>query len=358
MKLFVSVFLMLITTNLWAGAGGYIGEYDSRKYGSLENPEYSAITRLWLNETNRGYSRCTGTFIDNNLILTNSHCAVSCVRGENCSADFWDGKKYVTTKIEPIMLNENFQVVAGDDWALMMAYDANPNVRKVASTTTLGDVSFGGYGTLRVIKNEELPIIRKIAEETFQKYGKQCDKEKEFWGCWWNFVEQEVKKAGLKPLTGDSENLKIRSCKIVKNSLSDGGKVYPNMVALDCDSAGGDSGSSLARGDTVVALYNSGINSLTVQVAEDNGGGAVKNQNFYSHINDAKKIVEQKLKGVSKPTQPEQKPTQPEQKPTQPEQKPTQPEQKPTQPESPQPVTDEDKMKQIYEQYMNGFQCD
>ena len=345
MKKIVALFFMLVTTSVWAGAGGYIGEYDNRSYGSLEVSEYSAITRLWLNKTNTGWSRCTGTFVDNNLILTNSHCALSCVHGENCSADFWDGKKYVTTKIEPVMLNENFRTFEGDDWAFFMAYDANPKNGNVVSETTLGDVKFGGYGTLRVITNDELPIIRKIAEETYKKYYSKCEKTSDWLECWWDYIEDEIKKAGLKPLTGDSDKLKVQKCKIIKNNVSIDGSVYQNMVTTDCDSAGGDSGSALMRGNSLVGLYNSGVNSLTLQIAENNMGKALKTQNFYPHLNEAKKIVEQKLKGTWTEPKPE---AQPEQK----------PEQKPEQPAKKKPVTDKATMKRMYEEYMNGFQCD
>ncbi len=343
MKLFVSLFLMLITTSVFAGLGGYIGEYDNRSYGSLKMSQYSAVAQLKAMNKD-GWSGCTGTFVDKNLILTNTHCALPCVNeGRDCIAEFWDGKQYVTTKTTPIMLNEGFQTYAGNDWALMMAYDGNPNVKNVSSTTSLGGVERGGYGTLRVIGKDELPIIRKIVEEVSNKYGEKCSKERDWFECWYSYIEEGVKKAGLKPLNNDDKNFKIQKCNITRNVFVDEGVTYANMVSTDCDSAGGDSGASLFRGNIIVGLNNSGGHGLffTDKPGEQevfSGGRAVKNQNFYPYIDEAKRIVAQRLNGTwVEPKSEVQSEQQPAKK---------------------KPITDKATMKRMYEQYINGFQCD
>ena len=331
MKLFASLFLMLVTTNLYASTGGNIGLADDRSYGSLKMPEYSAICRFA-----GPVGSCTCGFIDNHLVITNSHCVPDC---GNCSVTFWNGDKYVTTPVDVVMANPKFSYLDGDDWAFVFAHEGNPNVKNIAPTTTTGTVSRGGYGGLRVIADDELPIIRKIFEDNSGR--RKCkqnfpnDNEK-YQNCWWNFINAEVKKAGLKPLLGDSKNLKIQKCN-VNGVLSIGGRTYPNMVNTSCDSAGGDSGAPLFRGGTIVGLNNSGPHTLFSD-NEKYGGNAVKNENFYRYLESARSIVAQKL-GAATTVTPPSNPTINE-------------------PGKQEPITDPEEMKRLYEQYLTDFQCD
>ena len=101
-KTLVLSLLLLYTTNGFCGTGGHIvGQYDNRKYASLSEPDYRGITKLSL-----GNYHCTGVFISDNLVLTNSHCAEGAKNGG--SAYFWDGAKYETSNLSITKFNETY----------------------------------------------------------------------------------------------------------------------------------------------------------------------------------------------------------------------------------------------------------
>lgn len=293
---FFALILATICGNAFASAAGNIGTHDNRRYGSLEEPEYSAICHMYAGGNK---SHCTCGFIDKHLVITNSHCVPKCIE-KGCSAKFWNGKSYVTTDLKLIMYHKNYETLAGNDWAFFLASDANPNTKKVATSTTIGQVSRGGYGTLRIIPDHEIPTLRPIVSNMYEMHWQECKQQNSdnAISCIMRYINAEVERAGLKRLTGDGNNFKVQTCNITKNPLVLGEETYPNMVDTDCDSGGGDSGAPLFRGNTMVALNNSGPSRI-FQNNDSNGANAVKTQNFYKYIDKAQSIVDERLQAAS-----------------------------------------------------------
>ena len=271
-----------------AGSAGNVGTNDRRKNGSLEDSEYSAICQVLLGSNLSPH--CTCGFIDHNIVITNSHCVPGCIRS-GCFAKFWNGTSYVTSSLTPIVYNSkwNVNIFNGNDWALFSSEQPNPNIKQVAASTTLGAVKRGGYGILRVIPDEEIPTLRDIVKQAYTQHYQDCEQSSpsDPMGCLMKYIETAVESAGMQKLTGDGNQFKVQECNITQDFFSYGGINYDNMADTDCDGAGGDSGAPLFRSNMIVALNNSGPQGV-FQDDDTDGGKAVKTQNFYQYIEQAK----------------------------------------------------------------------
>jgi hypothetical protein len=284
MKTSFVIFCMLITTTAVASTGGNIGILDDRTYGSLQDPTYSSIAQFRTKN-----SVCTSGFIAPNLVLTNRHCVSPCTTPGACSVKFWNGHNYVetpTTKIVKIGSGTGNYTLDGSDWAILQTADPNPNFKNVAAKTNVGPVNRGGFGGLRVIKDSEVDALKAIFIETSEKYKAECQAqeqrgETDFESCVFEYFNEELKKHGYKPVLGDSNNFKVQRCNI------NGDRPNSNkMVRTSCDSAGGDSGAPLLRGNYIVGLNNSGPHSF-FKDNEAEGATALKTENFYSDAQSA-----------------------------------------------------------------------
>lgn len=275
MKKVYLLFCLLITTDVFASYGGNIGISDDRTYGSMEDPLYSAVAKFISSK-----GGCTAGFIDKNLVITNRHCAILCQRNDKpCYIKFWNGREYVQTSATTIMLPREHTNLDGNDWAIMRTDDINPNFKKLAQKSTTGQISRGGFGGMRVIKDSELPTLKEIYIQTERKYRTECQQNKEsaYSDCIFKHFNEAVKDNNMQPIMGDQEKFKVQTCNITGDKMG-----HPRMVQTDCDSSGGDSGAPLIRGNTIVGLNNSGPHTF-IQDNESNGANAVKNENFYTY---------------------------------------------------------------------------
>lgn len=276
----------MLTTTTWASVGGNIGILDDRTYGSLEEPIYSAVAQFKSRHGKRAIV-CTAGFISQNLVLTNRHCASDCDPVSACTIRFWNGKKYVETPINKIVsIGRGSAALDGNDWAIVRTNDPNPHFKSVAQKTTAGQVDRGGFGSMRVIKDNEVDALKQIFIECTEKYEAECKakenaKETDFYSCIFIRFDDEIQKRGFKSVVNDANNFKIQKCSITSNHPQSS-----NMVATTCDSAGGDSGAPLLRGGVIVALNNSGPHTFFAS-SESVGATAVKTENFYSYVADA-----------------------------------------------------------------------
>lgn len=268
------IFCATLTSTALAGAGGNIGVLDDRRYGSLQDPLYSSIGRF----TTQSGNACTAGFISENLVLTNRHCATLCTSTNKCSIRFWNGNKYVNTAVVTIVaIGEPGTTLDGRDWAILRTNDPNPNFKNLAQKSTTGPVNRGGYGGLRVIKDEEVQPLKALFKQTYDRYYEQeCKTKEDPYSCLWQHFNDAAKAAGFEPLLGDSANFKVQQCNITGQHPRSN-----KMVTTDCDSAGGDSGAPLLRGNFIVGLNNSGPHSFFTD-NESIGGNAVKTENFYT----------------------------------------------------------------------------
>lgn len=268
-KYTVSFLMCLVATHCFAGAGGNIGLVDDRRYGSLEEPLYSAIGRLSIG--------CTAGFVSNNLIITNQHCVPACNNG--CTIHFFDGKQYQDSPVQLVALPAKSKTRSSDgtDWAIFKSAIPNNNFKSVAPKTTLGTVNRGGFGLLRVIDDSEIPELKQIYANVTKQRAEECKQAKDALSCIHKYVNQELDRRGIKPLFGDSKNFKVQECTI--REFVDNGK----MTDTNCDSSGGDSGAPLLRGNEIVALNNSG--PQTVFGKDDiHGARALNTSNFYEAV--------------------------------------------------------------------------
>ena len=273
------LFVFLVCVCSWdvaMASGGNIGTHDDRRPGSLEHPDYRGVVKLDLD-----YTRCTGVFIDKDLILTNNHCADDCYA--NCTGEFWDGTKYVTARLKPLFTHKTYKTLDGNDWSILSSDIPNSFYRTITPQTVIGEVIRGGYGTLRIIKDEEIPKLRQIYADVTREYDAKCTQADSYVDCINEYFNQRLIANNIKPVFGDINNFKVQKCKILGD--------YPNhnkMVRTTCDSAGGDSGAPYLRAGNIVALNNSGPANI---FNDDNiGANGVKTENFYE---SAKAIITQ-----------------------------------------------------------------
>ena len=264
--------VIVLSVDAFAGYGGNIGLKDDRQYDNLSNPLYSSVARFDAN----GKPRCTAGFVSENIIITNHHCADLCARNK-CSIYFWDGKQYQTSDVNIIAMPKEYSTKDGTDWALFKSDVPNKNFKTVAFTTTGGAVLRGGYGTLRVISDDEIPIIKKAFGEA--RRTAKCAPSEDKITCV-NKVANEIlqKQHNIPSLFNDNEKFKTQRCDI--HTISEG------LVRTTCDSSGGDSGAPLLRGNQLVALNNSGNQSVFGE-SEKYGAYALNTINFYQAVQDA-----------------------------------------------------------------------
>ena len=118
----------------------------------------------------------TGVFVSENLILTNNHCVEACKSG--CAARFWNGSEYETSNVKVVSVNPNDSASSGYDWGLLVSDKASKFYKHIAPVSTPGQVLRGGYGLLRVIEDDEIPLLKEVYSQTKQEYKKKCKEQK------------------------------------------------------------------------------------------------------------------------------------------------------------------------------------
>ena len=287
MKCIITFLLMIMTTtNLWASSGN-IGTSDNRERAELSDELYNSVCKFLSPQ-----SICTCGFIDEHLIITNAHCVASCNQRGGCSAEFWNANegRMVTTQAHLITYGDAEDVYNGHDWAILSTDDGNPKFLNVSPDTPISQIHRGGFGTLRIIEDWEVVILRRIVEK--YRWGlEDCLNKYTLSKCvdnWIYTINEAAKESGLEPLTGDTQTFKVQECSITNEYVLYGKDVYDNMVQTNCDSSSGDSGAPLfVGGNTLVAVNNAGP-SLIIQDDDDDGAVGVKSDNFYDVVQSVK----------------------------------------------------------------------
>ena len=273
----IAILLALYAVNAFASFGGHIvGGHDERVYASVSDPEYRGTARLSLD---RG--SCTGTFVSKNLILTNSHCAMACKRG--CSAYFYNESGNEKSNLKVVAYYPDHGIYDGKDWALMLSDKESRFYRSITPQTTTGPIVSGGYGMMRILKDEEIPTLKQLYVQTKQEFKEKCNREAKnnynAWiGCINKHFEIKVQERGMEPIFRDSGNFKVQNCKILGTMQG-----HEKMVYTDCDSAAGNSGGAYLRGGQIVGLNNCGFSDI-FDDRTGGGAGGLKTENFYNSV--------------------------------------------------------------------------
>ena len=152
------------TTNVFADTGS-IGQIDNREYGDLSEQKYRGVAKLTLGSQYSGSlstGECTGVFIAKNLILTNAHCAVRC--DNFCVASFYNGEEMDSVKLSTLTYPSNYEDT-GEDWAVLQTgTDISIDI-PIAEKSSTGPINYGGFGSLRIINDDEIHELKRLYTE-------------------------------------------------------------------------------------------------------------------------------------------------------------------------------------------------
>ncbi|MCL2017309.1 MAG: hypothetical protein FWG80_00850 [Alphaproteobacteria bacterium] len=313
MKKIIFVLVMLLSFP----ALGFVGRTDPREKLDWNANSHSGILRF---VDSQGGNACTAQFVAPDIIMTAAHC----VNESRCHymgdvqwcmfADF-DGN-YLSAAVVAsgnyvkgfppldLLMSETSFKGWKEDWVLLRAdissglgkyqyYNVKPSVSKTGTK-----IDRIGFGTLRVLEDWELKIIRNKALVIIR--GEEYDPEQDEkllsdgnssgdgWASrLWEFIDtlnistQEENSGGsaIEPIFYDGHQLKIhRGCSVV---LNDGLTVFH-----DCISFGGDSGGVIAESGTmnIEAVASGSVPNLSE--SNDRLGFGVATSQFYEALQE------------------------------------------------------------------------
>lgn len=287
--IFIFTLIFYTTDSVFAGFGGNIGTFDRRANSSLDDPNYRGIVRFNIGNN----STCTGGFVAPNLVITNRHCAIHCIGNKkaNCSISFFDGTTIRdNVKLIAHMKPNDHETLNGRDWTLFLVDTDSQYYKSIApQSPTNINIRRGGFGTLRVISDDELPKIKQITQQVYKNYLSECKTKsaKNPYACLNRHLDRELAKHNIKPIFGDGKQFKVQTCTILGKNPQ-----HPTMLKTNCDSAGGDSGAPLLYNGQIVGLNNSGPQNIFNN--DDNyGANALNTNNFYRHYQKFLSYLEQ-----------------------------------------------------------------
>ncbi|MCR4918180.1 MAG: trypsin-like serine protease [Alphaproteobacteria bacterium] len=265
------VLLSLVPTCVYASTGGRIGAVDNRVYADMADPKYHSIVRL---TSKQGV--CTGVFVSPNLILTNAHCVIQCVNGE-CKAQYWNGTNQEDSNLTVVRYDKDPGISDGNDWALLKSDKISNFYRPISAHSTAGEIMSGGFGMLRIIKDNEIDDLKKVYKKVTSEYQTECKNTDDFIACINVHVDKELKNQGMEPLWQDTGRFKAKNCEIL-------GEYNGKMLRTNCDGAAGDSGSAMLRNEQIVGLNNSIYMDDVFGADSEKGMRGLKTENFYDDI--------------------------------------------------------------------------
>lgn len=250
---------------------------DPREYVDWNSPEYTAFVKMCTSDG----TFCTGQFVSPSIVLTNAHCAVVCnsaachittSNGAVYPVKYIDGKEYV------------FRIFDDDtdtslDFAFFKVTDAqfkSDSYFTMDNQYYTGDVFNAGFGTLRILSDDEIQQIRKtyveiLRQEDFaemQKYSPNTSYQdfqrmqafnnidatynaRPLSKSYFQKIDDRLAADGITPVFQDKENFKVqKNCKILKSDAIN--------LRHTCRTAPGNSGGGLvAPSGNLVGIVNS-----------------------------------------------------------------------------------------------------
>ena len=287
------LFAIFFPLQVWAG----VGDSDNRYYVTDEmwaTEPYKKFVHLISYIVGTDYvNTCTAQYVAPNLILSAGHCVIKndkddnviVYKARNYKSESNTGKtntEFVQQSFFRVkLLHYEFASVGSNDWALFLVEnpefysDSYFNIEVPDETQNFVPVLNVGYGTLRIMKDEEIEKIKKFIKQInakyLFKYSFQLNLNKAIHGATLDQIIQEIEtsKLDIKPLEEPFPiKLKASRCHLVFKDCSKNdsdcntfqgklsrSKNYPYIIATTCDEMQGNSGGGYIGNDGSGPLY-------------------------------------------------------------------------------------------------------
>lgn len=197
----------------------------------LENQKYF--------KSQKCFSMCSAQYIAPNLILSAAHCVKPYANAY--VAENYKGQKEYLKLLDKGQYTEKGGI---GDWAIFLVEheyfysDDFFNVKKASSRTK---VLNAGWGTTRILSEQELKTIREIINGIAEEYDLSDEYDVDTFN---SLLEQRMSEKGIEPLEDKEGKLKASECEIVFENMSNlpRSEKFPHVLATTCDSWSGNSG--------------------------------------------------------------------------------------------------------------------
>ena len=276
-----------------------MGAHDAREYVSAEEwakPPYDNIVRLNIYKSLYRTSICTGQYVGDDLILTAYHCVESVIGGPKIDADIYTAtNEFKRVGLSVVKsgnwnrLTSNRPEVTAQDWVLLRIPAGHEAIKSGGGFDVSGTVVNGmdgenwGFGSLRVIKDSELPEIKAVVTDEIEKVctnsaglhvsydlmvesGHGYGDVSYVTNCLGGALGGINKKLGT-PLTTSKETSRLKKsrCKILDTRLG--------SLITDCDTYNGNSGGPFFVGNNLYGVVSNSSYGFTD--TRDSGFSAV-----------------------------------------------------------------------------------
>jgi len=248
------LFIVIFPLQILAG----VGNIDDRYYVTDDmwaTEPYKKYLHFEYDNPKLGHGNCTAQYVSPNLILTAGHCFDK--DANNFRVTNYNKQTFEIKLIETPFDNNNIGEIG--DWSVWLVtepeYYSDAYFDIIVPTKTVDAIN-AGWGRIRIIKDEEMPIIRKVLANAKDPIN-------------WRQIYEELKNNNIEKLE-DYSRLKASKCKIVFEDCSKISKInkifgtkkseeklknicnnqqslkheknYPYILATTCDTWEGNSG--------------------------------------------------------------------------------------------------------------------
>lgn len=262
-----------------------VGKIDNREYVNRQKSPYNMIVHFM--------GKCTGQYVASDLILTNAHCvyqachdseiSMPLCRFENFAGKSGSGRVVSVGRKYSLnnggaFVDENYS--PDTDWAIIKTDDLPSDTWfNVGTATVPGRYNSVGFGAMRIIADDELPIIRKkyvsflrkrydMGRMSAKKILNETKLETTMWADFDSFLSDATDETGVSiaPLFPADEEKKLKlhaDCEI--NTVKNG------YFFHNCDTFHGNSGGAIFRQNQLHGIVAGGQDKFSEQDGDSFG---------------------------------------------------------------------------------------